>query len=266
MGYDLTVVPCNRRGVVEPERLEEACRADTRLVSVMHANNETGVIQPIREIADICQARDIVLHTDASQSVGKIHAFVDELGVDLLTITGHKLYAPKGIGALFVRRGTAIEPFLRGAGHEAGLRPGTENVAYIMGLGQAASLASKGMDDAGERLAMLRDRLYATLASTIGERLTVNGKKAARLPNTLSVNFPDVVGGELLARLPDLCASTGSACHSGMTQMSPTLACMGLSHAVARGTIRLSCGWYTSEEDIDRAASLLLGAWEDLRP
>jgi cysteine desulfurase len=159
----------------------------------------------------------------------------------------------------------ALEPFMHGAGHEGGLRPGTENTPYIVGLGRAAANALHAMDDATVRLAQLRDRLWERLKAGIGEALTVNGGSVERLPNTLSVNFPDVSGADLLSRLPEICASTGSACHSGLTKISATLQAIGLSPEVARGTVRLSVGWYTSEEDIDRAAEMLLGAWDALR-
>lgn len=265
LGFDLTVVPCDKQGVVDPSAVAAAIRPDTRLVSIMHANNETGVVQPIRDIAEICHGRDVLLHTDAAQSVGKIRTFVDELDVDMLTVAGHKVYAPKGVGALYIRRTVHLEPLIHGAGHEGGLRAGTENVPYIVALGHAASMALKGLEENSERLAILRDRLYAKLAHEIGERMTVNSRLAPRLPNTLSVNFLDVTGAELLGRVPDICASTGSACHSSSTSMSPTLAAMQLSVEEARGTVRLSVGWSTSEEDIDRAAELLVGAWEALR-
>ena len=264
LGFDVTVVDCDSRGVVSPAKIEAAIRPDTRLASIMHANNETGVIQPLREISQICHEHNVLLHTDAAQTVGKIGAFVDELGADLLSVAGHKLYAPKGIGALYVRRGVRLEPVLHGAGHEAGLRPGTENVAYIVGLGQACMLAFRSLEESARRLETLRDRLYAQLSQVIGDGLVIHGRKAARLPNTLSVNFPDVSAAELLARLPELCVSTGSACHSGAPGMSPTLAAMGLDPDEARGTVRLSVGWFTSEEEIDRAVDLLIGAWESL--
>ncbi|MFT7643407.1 MAG: cysteine desulfurase, partial [Pirellulaceae bacterium] len=189
---------------------------------------------------------------------------VDELNVDMLTIAGHKIYAPKGVGVLFVRRGIHLEPVIHGAGHECGLRAGTENVPYIVAMGRAALLAARGLDDAADRLARLRDRLYARLRSAIGPNLTINGSLAERLPNTLSVNFPNIYGYDLLARTPELMASTGSACHSGSTALSPTLAAMGLSPEIARGCVRLSVGWYTSEEDVDKAANLLIAAWESL--
>jgi len=264
LGSDVTVVGCDDQGVVRPSVIDAAIRPDTRLVSVMHANNETGVIQPIGEIADICRSRNVLLHTDAAQSVGKISTFVDELGVDMLSIAGHKMYAPKGIGALYVRRGVRLEPVLHGAGHEAGLRPGTENTASIIGLGHAAVLALKGLEEASERLTSLRDRLYARLSEAIGERITVNGHRAPRLPNTLSVSFLNVSGADLLTRIPELCASTGSACHSDGSGASPTLAAMRLGPDKVRGTVRLTLGWFTSEEDVERAAELLIGACEDL--
>lgn len=264
LGFGLTVVDCSRQGVVDPAAIEAAIEPDTVLVSIMHANNEIGTVQPISEIANRCRRRQVLTHTDAAQTVGKIRTNVDELGVDLLSFSAHKFYGPKGIGALYVRRGTVLEPLLHGAGHESGMRAGTENVAYIVGLGKAASLVRRGVADAGVRLMSLRDRLYEGLRAAIGDRLTVNGLEANRLPNTLSVNFPDVVGRELLARTPELCASTGAACHSGVTNVSPTLAAIGLAPEVARGTVRLSVGWQTSEEDVDRAVSLLVAAWESL--
>jgi len=263
-GVAVTVVPCDRNGIIEPDRVAAALRDDTRLVSIIHANNEIGVLQPIREIAEFCRARGILVHSDAAQSIGKVRTFVGEMGVDLLSIAGHKFYAPKGVGALYVRRGIALEPVLHGAGHERGLRPGTENTPYIVALGRAAELARRAADDAAGRMAVLRDRLLDNLRSTLGALLTVHGEQAPRLPNTLCVNFPRVSGVELLARIPELCASTGSACHSGTTKVSSTLSALGLAPEHAEGTVRLSVGWYTSEDEVDRAASLLLDAWESL--
>jgi len=265
LGFDVTVVPCDRHGVVSPQKVEEAIRMDTALVSIMHANNEIGSIQPIREIAEICHDHDILVHTDAAQSVGKIHTRVDELGVDMLTLVGHKFYAPKGVGALFVRRGVSLEPVIHGAGHEAGLRAGTENTPHIVAIGKAAQLAHANLDEAADRMAELRDRLFARLKDALQERITVNAAEAERLPNTLSVNFLDASGGEILGRCPELCASTGAACHAGDTNMSSTLASIGISLEEARGAVRLSVGWYTNEDEIDRSANSLIAACEALR-
>lgn len=264
-GYDVSIVGCNRQGLIDPAAVAAELRHDTLLVSIMHANNEIGVIQPIAEIARLCHERNVLVHTDAAQSVGKIKTNVDELEVDLLSLTGHKFYAPKGIGALFVRRGVALEPVLHGAGHEGGLRAGTENVPYIAALGRAAVLAGKSLAEAGERLALLRDRLLARLRDEIGPELRVHGELSPRLPNTLSVCLPGVAADDLLARTPELCASTGAACHRHTSAMSPTLAALGVEMEAARGTLRLSLGWYTTEEEIERAAELLLSAWEALR-
>mgnify|MGYP002623828606 CR=1 FL=1 len=262
-GYEVTTIGCGASGVIDPDDIDAAIRPDTRLVSIMHSNNETGVIQPIREISTICRRRDVLLHTDAAQSIGKVPVSVEELDVDLLTIAGHKIYAPKGIGALYVRRGTSLSPVQHGAGHEGGLRAGTENVPYLVGLGKAASLAAKAPTEAAPRMEALRDKLLNELPSGI-DGLTVNSEGAPRLPNTLSVNFPDVEGNQLLAQSPEICASTGAACHSGQTHVSSTLAAMGVPAEIAQGAVRLSLGWHTSEEEIDRAASGLIHAWESL--
>ena len=265
LGYGLTIVGCDSQGTVDLAALEAAIAPDTVLVSIMHANNEIGSVQPISRISEICRARGVLLHTDAAQSVGKIPTRVRELGVDLLSLAGHKMYAPKGIGALYVRRGTPLEPLLHGAGHESGLRSGTENVSHIVALGQAATLAEENLMASSERLTGLRDHIQQRLVDAIPAGLTVNAKHAQRLPNTLSVNFPRVTGSELLRRIPELCASTGSACHSGSDNLSPTLAAIGLSPETARGTVRLSLGWYTTQQQIDRAVNLLVEAWEGVQ-
>ena len=263
-GYGVSIVGCDSRGVVNPAEVEAAMRNDTVLVSIMHANNEVGVIQPIAEIARLCRARGILCHTDAAQSVGKISTRVEELGVDMLTIAGHKVYAPKGVGALYVRRGVELEPVLHGAGHEQGRRPGTENVPYIVALGRAAELVAEDQEEAAQRMAARRDRLATALLGEINPTPTINGAEALRLPNTLSINFPGVNGAELLARCEGLCASTGAACHSGASSLSATLQAMGLDEETARGTVRLSVGRGTSEDDIDQAADLLVRAWRSL--
>jgi cysteine desulfurase len=264
-GFDVSIVPCTDAGVVPPDQVREALRSDTLLVSVMHASNETGVIQPIRQIAEICHERSVLLHTDASQTVGKLRTLVDELEVDLLSLSGHKTYAPKGIGALYVRRGVSIEPIQHGCGHEAGLRSGTENLIGIVGLGRAMSLASKSLDLASERMTLLRDRLLNALRSGIPEPIVVFGEQASRLPNTLYLSFPQVVGLDMLRMIPELQASSGTAAYSDTASISPTLEAMGIAPDIARGSVRLGLGWYTSEDDVDRCASLLIHAWETLR-
>jgi cysteine desulfurase len=263
-GYSVTIVGCDAAGTIDPKEIETALRSDTRLISVMHANNEVGTIQPIAEIAEICRERKVLVHTDASQSIGKIPTRVDELGVDMLSVAGHKFYAPKGIGALYVRPGVGLEPIIHGAGHERGLRAGTENTPYIVALGAAANLARRGIAEASPRMAAMRDRLARTIQSEI-EGAVVNGEVAnQRLPNTLSISFPRVSGQQLLSQIPELCASTGAACHSDGALESATLSAMGATPDLIRGTIRLSVGWQTNEDEIMRAASLLVDAWERL--
>lgn len=265
LGYDVTVVGVTGQGFVQPSAIQEALRNDTVLVSVMHANHETGVLQPLRQIGEICHERNVLLHTDAAQTVGKIRTFVDELDVDLLTLAGHKLYAPKGIGALFLRRGAALEPVLRGNGQESGLRAGVENVTGIVALGKAAGLAARALEESPQRIEELRDQLLNRLVTAIGDELLLHGYLAKRLPNTLSFSLPEVSATDLLARIPELCAYAPGGSHTDTTAISPTLAAMGVDPQHARQTIRLSLGWYTSEEDVVRAANLILGAWESLR-
>ena len=263
MGYDVSVANCDANGVVDLGHLQSLLREDTKLVSIMHANNEIGTIQPIRNIAKMCRERGILFHTDAAQSTGKIPVSVAELEVDMLTIAGHKFYGPKGVGALFVRKGIVLEPFMHGASHERGMRAGTENTPSIVGLATAAKLSHQCLDDTTEQLTKRRERLAKLLRNDIPD-LIVHGEVAKRLPNTLSVAFPGVTGQDLLRRIPEVCASTGAACHSTGVAMSDTLKAIGISPEQASGTVRLSLGWYSNEEEIDRAASLLLDAWENL--
>jgi len=263
-GFQVTVCPCDSNGVVSAAAVQSCLREDTKLVSIMHANNEIGTVQPIRAIAEECRSRNILVHTDAAQSVGKIPTNVVELGVDLMSLAGHKFYAPKGVGALYIRRGVDVRPIQFGAGHESGLRPGTENVPYIIALGAAAQLASRGSNEVHNRLTRLRDKLMNLLRSRFGDDLVVHGEGADRLPNTLSASFPDIIGRDLLQSIPEICASVGSACHDGESVGSATLDAMQVSSAVARGTVRLSFGWPTSTEEIERAAELLIGGWEKL--
>jgi len=263
-GFQVTILEIDRQGRVDPREVESAIQPDTILISVMHANNETGTIQPIAEIGRIARERDILFHTDAAQTAGKIATRVEELQVDLLSIAGHKLYAPRGVGALYVKRGVNLEPLIHGASQERGLRAGTEAVHQIAGLGAACRIARDEMGRAEEKLRLLRDRLQGILAGAI-EGLTLNGHPEERLPNTLNVNFPRVAGAELLERARGIAASTGSACHSGETRLSPVLQAMGVAPEVGRGAVRLSLGRWTTENEIKRAAALLIEAHGALR-
>ena len=263
-GWDVTVLPVDKHGRINPRQLAAALRENTVLVSVMHANNAVGTLQPIAEVAALTRPRGIILHTDAAQSTGKISVQVDELGVDLLTVAGHKFYATKGVGALYVREGTPIEPLLVGAGHERGLRPGTENVPAIAGLGEAARLAAQRLTTEELRLRQLRDRLHRQLEKDI-PGLALNGHPEQRLPNTLSVSFPGVSGRDLLEQCKEeVAASVGSACHEGDAVVSGVLGAMGVDTDRAVGAVRLSIGVPTTEADIEHAARALVAAWGEL--
>lgn len=261
MGYDLTVVSANEDGVVTPDAVREALRPNTILASVMHANHETGVIQPIREIGELCRANRVLFHTDASQSVGKISVRPRDECVDLLSLSGHKIHAPKGVGALFLRSGVAISPMLFGEGNEGGLRSGAENVAGIVGLGAAAELVLADLQEQGERLSPLRDKLGASLEKEISRECRILGREAERLPNTLCVAFPDVDASAMLRRIPELRAATGSSLRGGAMITEPALVTMGLSPEEVQGVIRLSLGRFTKEDDIEYAVGLLSSAW-----
>lgn len=264
LGFDVTVVTADGQGIVRPEAVERAMKKNTRLVSVMHANNETGIVNPVRAIAEVCHARGVPLHSDAAQSVGKIPVQADLLDVDLLSIAGHKFYGPKGVGALYVREGLDLEPAMHGAGHEWGLRPGTENTPGIVGLGKAAMLASRAVHETSDRIAQLRDQLQSRLMADVAG-LRVSGADVERLPNTLHAVFPRVDAARMLKACPGICASTGAACHSGDQMVSGALACLGISEAQSRGALRLTLGWYTSGEDIESAGDQLVAAWESTR-
>jgi cysteine desulfurase len=254
----LTIVGVDRFGRVDPGAVAAALRDDTVLVSLMLANNEVGTLQPLREVAALCCKRGVAIHTDAAQAVGKVPVSVTDLGVDLLSVAGHKLYAPKGVGALYVREGIEIMPQIRGAGHERGLRAGTENVLQAVGLGTACVLAQHEVAEEQERLADLRRRLVAGLQ--VGcEDLMEHGHPEDRLPNTLSVAFPGRDASGLIGDLAeDLAASAGSACHSGGTMISYVLQAMGVEPELARATVRLSLGRFTTAEEIDRAVELIV--------
>lgn len=254
-------IPVDASGRVDPAAL--AIEAGTVLVSVMQANNEVGTLQPVRAIADRARAAGALMHVDAAQAVGKVAVDVDALGCDLLTLAGHKFYAPKGVGALYVRTGTPLSAIQFGAGHERGLRPGTENVPHIVALGEAARLARQGLAGEGARLAALRDDLHGRLAAAV-PGLTLNGHQTERLPNTLNVSFPGVAGWQILERAPLVAASTGSACHAGNHAASGVLAAMGCDAARAAGALRLSLGRFTGGAEIAAAAEALIAAWRAL--
>jgi cysteine desulfurase len=258
-GWRVLRLDTDSEGRVVPEALSESLD----LVTVMHSNNETGALQPIGAMVAMAQAGGALIHTDAAQSVGKVPIDVRALGVDLLSIAGHKLYAPKGVGALYVRRGTQLAPFVLGAGHERGLRPGTENVASIVALGVACAIARDTLEATSSRIRTLRDRLW----SLLGERvpgLKLNGPVEKRLPNTLNVRFPGVSGTSLLEATPEVAASTGSACHEGQETASGVLLAMGIPAAAAVGSVRLTLGRQTTDDEVTRAAKALSGAWARL--
>jgi cysteine desulfurase len=257
-GAHVTYLPVDAKGRVDPEEVRRAITRDTRLISVMHANNEVGTIQPIEEIAAIARAHRVAFHTDAAQSVGKIATAVDSLGVDLLTIAGHKLYAPKGVGALFVRRGITLEPLIHGAGHENGRRAGTESALLATGLGAACALAHDLAPM--RRVGALRDRLWQQLQGHFGNHVVRNGDPEHCLPNTLNVSFVGWVGADILQRLKGVAASTGSACHAGRIELSPVLRAMGVTPEIGMGAIRFSLGRTTTDQEIDAVVDQLTTA------
>jgi len=247
-------------------RLDEARHAidrNTALVTVMHSNNETGVLQPIAELAGLAHGADALVHTDAAQSLGKVPVRVGDLGVDLLSVAGHKLYEPKGVGALYVRRGTPLHPVVVGASHERGLRPGTENVASIVGLGVACELVTRDLAATATRMRALRDLLWTRLASAV-PGLAMNGHRDLRLPNTLNVRFPRVSGTAVLEGAPEVAASTGSACHEGGESASAIILAMGVQPGDALGSVRLTLGRGTTEDDVVRAGEALGRSWKRL--
>lgn len=249
LGYRISYVPVDQYGMVDPADIEKLITEETILVTIMHSNNETGTMQPIEEIARICQKHGVLLHTDASQSVGKVPVDVENLGVDFLTVAGHKLYGPKGIGALYIRDGLRIEPLIHGAGHESGRRAGTENIILEAGLGKACEISREALKS--PELKALTAYFHDSLKESFGDVLHLNGHPEKRLPNTLNVSFIGYNGHEVLDQLEGTAASTGSACHSGTTSISPVLSAMGVSPDVGRGAVRFSLGRHTTKEEID---------------
>lgn len=263
-GFTTTYVPVDRYGRVDPAAVAAAFTDRTVLVSVMHANNEVGTIQPVAEIAAAARARGILSHSDCAQSAGKIPVRMDDLGVDLVSLAGHKLYAPKGVGVLAIREGVALPNLMFGAGHEAGRRPGTENILEIAGLGEACRLAADDLATEDGRLRSLRDDLQRRLQEAVPDAV-VHGHPDLRLPNTLSIGFPGVLAGDVMAAVPHVAVSAGAACHGSQAVISHVLAAMGVDPAAARGTLRFSLGRMTTVDDVASGAAAVAAAVHDLR-
>ena len=264
-GFRVTYLPVDKSGRVSIEEVEAAIDNKTVLITIMHANNETGTLQPIEEIAKIARKHRVLLHTDAAQSVGKIPVRVEELGVDLLTVAGHKLYAPKGVGVLYGRQDLNLEPVIYGGGQESGRRAGTESVAHIIALGTACLLAQDHLSENQIRLSSMRDKLQRLIEQYAPGHVHLNGHVTERLPNTLNISVDGVNGEEVLAITPEIASSTGSACHEGSTDPSPVLMAMSFSRERSLGAMRLTLGRWSTEEEIARAARLLAKSIDSLR-
>ncbi len=264
-GWDATVIGCDSNGVIRLDDFRAAIRPNTVLASVIHASHQFGTIQPLSDVSEICIENDILFHTDAAQSVGKVAFEVESIGVDLLSFSGHKFYAPKGIGGLFVRMGVAVEPILFGDGNEGGLRPGTENVPHIVGLGQAAKLVMTGAESSGDRLSQMRNQFRNQLESLLGKRLYVVGEQVDRLPHVLSVELPGVTVQAIQQRLPEICfGPAASAADSPLSKRWNSFAAMGISDQQAARVLRVSIGWTTSEEELQQALQLIAAAHDGL--
>jgi cysteine desulfurase len=264
LGVRVTIVPVDRFGRVDPEKVQKAILPETTLITIMLANNETGTLQPIKEISGIARRSGIPFHTDAAQAVGKLEVYVNELGVDFLTVAGHKLYGPKGVGALFIRHGQELAPLIHGAGQEGGKRSGTESVILSVGLGAACRTAKKRLDNDFKEMTTMRDRLQLLLLEGI-EGLVLNGHEAERLPNTLNVSVPGLEGGKILEGLAGIMASTGAACHDRSVRLSHVLSAMGVSPEVGMGALRLSVGRSNTMEQIEEAARLIIDQVKKMR-
>lgn len=265
-GFSVTYLPVDKYGMVDPDDVKKTITKNTFLISVMHANNEIGTIQPIREISNIAKEAGILFHTDTVQTVGHIPVDVNELGVDLLSISAHKLYGPKGVGALYIRKGTKIIPFMHGGEQEKRRRAGTENVPGIVGFGKGAELAYTEITEEARRLTGLRDKLIRRLMQRI-DHVRLNGHPEQRLPNNVNISVDFVEGESMLLNLDleGICASTGSACSSGSLEASHVLLAIGLSHEQAHGSLRFTLGRWTTEEDIERVLGVLPGVVTKLR-
>ena len=265
-GYRVTFVPVDRKGMLDLDYLYNSLTDDTAIVSIMWANNETGMIFPVQELSQVIKTKGIVFHTDAVQAVGKLPIDVSKSEIDMLSISGHKIHAPKGIGALYVRKGTRFSPFLIGGHQEGGRRGGTENVAYIIGIGKASELAATHLEEMATRVEKLRDKLENELLKRIPNAM-INGDTENRLPNTTSISFEYVEGESILLMMDELgiCASSGSACTSGSLEPSHVLRAMGVPFTAAHGSIRFSLGIYSTEEEIDFIVEKLPPIIENLR-
>ncbi|MFD1068182.1 cysteine desulfurase family protein [Oceanobacillus locisalsi] len=255
-GAKITYIDVDQFGRINPFDIEQAITDDTILISVMHANNEVVTIQPIEEISKIAKKYHVLFHTDASQSIGKVPVDVDKLNVDFLSIAGHKVYASKGIGALFIREGVEIESLVHGAGHENGRRAGTENVLLSVGLGEACEVAFQNLDE-NKQVKELRDYFWNKLQDIPSINISLNGHPELRLPNTLNINFENKIGQDILDSLPQIAASTGSACHTGEVNLSPVLKAMKVKENSGMGAVRFSLGRYTTKNEIDTTVQLL---------
>ncbi|MBU4263446.1 MAG: cysteine desulfurase [Proteobacteria bacterium] len=265
-GVKTTYVPVDRDGLVDPAEVEKAIRPGTILISIMHSNNEVGTLQPITEISTIARRHGITMHTDAAQSVGKVEVDVRALGIDLLSVAGHKLYAPKGVGALYIRQGVQPAKFCHGAGQERGWRAGTENVLEIVGLGKACEIAKRDLDGHISHMRNLRDRLHRGLLETLGNGVALNGHLEKRLPNTLSLAFRGLAANRILEEIGlEIAASPGAACHSDMVTISHVLEAMGIDREWAMGTLRFSVGRMTTADQIERAITVVTAAIRKLR-
>jgi len=251
-GYRMTYLPVDEYGMVDPQDVEKAVTPQTILISIMHANNEVGVIEPIVEISKIAHRHDILLHSDCAQSIGKIPVHVDELKIDLLSVAGHKLYAPKGIGALYIRTGVTLEKLIHGANHEMGHRAGTENVIGIVGLGKACEVIGQDISESQIYLQKMRDQLEKGLKNNF-PNIRINGHPEVRLPNTSSISFKHLRANTILSELKGIAASAGAACHSDHVKISHVLQAMHVPLEYAMGTIRFSVGRFTTSDEIDRA-------------
>jgi cysteine desulfurase len=255
-GYPVTYLPVDRYGMVDPDDLAKAITPKTVLVTIMHGNNEVGTLQPIAELSRIAASRGVLFHTDAAQSVGKVRVLTGELGADFLTVAGHKFYAPKGIGALYIKGGRKLEPLLHGAGHERGLRPGTENAAFIVGLGMACMIASEIIETEGERQARLGRRFFEGLKQ-VGLDVRLNGHPEKKLPNTWNISFRGFDSAQVMGALPGAAVSPGAACHGNLVVPSHVLTAMGTEPELARGAVRFSLGRETTEMELDEVVAML---------